>query len=417
MEIKDLNPWWKTAKAEEEFISLPRRTIFNEIIDYLDERQIIALHGLRRTGKTVLMHHIIDTLLKKYPSESIFYYNFDLLNDKIENILKTYGKIVGIDIKKEKVFVFLDEIQKYPGWETEIKLLYDTYQNIKFFITGSSSLFIEKKTKESLGGRIYSFFLEPLTFKEYLKLKDIKADNVSLYSDELESELKHYLRTGGFPELLNTTEDIKIDKYIKELIIDRVVYIDIPKVFEIEEPELLARILAIISAEPGMIIDYESLADDLNRNRKTVSNYIFYLEKSFLIKKVYNYSRNLLTSEKKMKKIYPASTAFSFLFNAEQGKIIENLVIMNENFRFFSRVGNKEVDFIKVDKEIMPIEVKYKQKISQNELKGLLRFINKQNLKEGIILTKDKESEEIIKDKKIRYMPLLKYLLSNNPIS
>lgn len=85
----------------------------------------------------------------------------------------------------------------------------------------------------------------------------------------------------------------------KELVIDRVVYIDIPKVFEIKEPELLARILSIVSASPGLIVDYENLADDLGRNRKTISNYLFYLEKAFLVKKLYNYSKNLLTSEKK----------------------------------------------------------------------------------------------------------------------
>ncbi len=318
----------------------------------------------------------------------------------------------GIDIKKAKLFVLLDEIQKHQNWENELKVVYDNYKNIKFFISGSSSLFIEKKTKESLGGRVFSFVLSPLTFKEYLKLKNINfGKKISLFEDEARGALRHYLRTGGFPELLNMKEQSKINKYIMELVIDRVVHIDIPKVFGIEEPELLARILSIISANPGMTIDYESLADDLSRNRKTISNYVFYLEKAFLIKKVYNFSINLLTSEKKLKRVYPVSTAFAFLFDAAQGKIIENAVLMNSNFRFFSRIGEKEVDFIKINKEILPVEVKYTKKVREKEIKGLIKFIDKYRFNEGIVITDSYEKEEKIKGKNITFTPLWKWLL------
>ena len=412
MNIKDINPWWKTSEVEEEYAGLPKRDLFSEITPYVKERQILAINGLRRTGKTVLMHHLIDFLLKKHPKENILYYNFDLLNDKIENILNSYKEVFEVNIKKEKIFVFLDEIQKHQNWENELKVLYDNYKNIKFFISGSSSLFIEKKTKESLGGRVFSFVLDPLTFKEYLKLKNIKhGKKISLFEHELKRALRHYIRTGGFPELLEMREETKINRYIKELVIDRIIYIDIPKVFEIEEPELLARILSIISANPGMIIDYESLADDLSRNRKTISNYVFYLEKAFLIKRLYNYSRNLLTGEKKMKKTYPTSTAFAFLFDAVQGKIIETAVLMNHKFRFFSRKGEKEVDFIKVNRETLPVEVKYAKKVREKEIKGLIKFIDKYKLKGGIVITEDMEGKKEIKDKAIKYLPLWKWLL------
>ncbi len=412
MKTKDINPWWKTSEIEEEYSILPKRDLFDEIIPYVKERQILAINGLRRTGKTVLMHHIIDFLLKKHPKENILYYNFDLTDDKIENIMKSYGDTLEVDTKKENIFIFLDEIQKHKNWENELKVLYDNYKNIKFFISGSSSLFIEKKTKESLGGRVFSFVLNPLSFKEYVRLKGMEfGKKISLFEDELKRALRNYLRTGGFPELLNMKEERKINRYIKELIIDRMIYIEIPKVFEIEEPELLARILSIISANPGMIIDYEGLGDDLNRNRKTISNYIFYLEKAFLVKRLYNYSRNLLTGEKKMKKIYPASTSFAFLFDAVQGKIIETSVLMNHKFRFFSRRGGKEVDFIKVNKEILPVEVKYAKKVREKEIKGLIKFTDKYKLKRGIVITEDKEGGEEIKGRSIEFIPLWKWLL------
>ena len=224
----------------------------------------------------------------------------------------------------------------------------------------------------------------------------------------------YYLRIGGFPELVDERDHVKIDRYVKELIVDRIVYIDIPAAFEIDEPQLLERILSIISAVPGSIVDYESLADDLSRNRKTISNYIFYLEKAFLIKKLYNYSKNLLTTEKKSKRMYPASTAFAYLFNSEEGRIIETGILMNSSFKFFSRQGNKEVDFIKINKITLPIEAKYTDNVKDREIKGLLKFLDSHNLKEGVVITKGLDGVKKIDDKEIRYIPLWKWLLEKS---
>src|SRR3989338_2304308 len=413
MEIQDINPWWKSRRLEEEYSKLPSRDLLGEISSYIEKKQIIAVHGLRRTGKTTLMHHIINLLLKTQKPDHIIYYSFDLLDAKVEEILDKAKGLLGIDIKKDRVFVFLDEIQKHDNWENELKALYDNYPNIKFFISGSSSLFIEKRTKESLGGRVFSFVLEPLTFQEYLDIKGIKIKG-ALFEKEAKEALTHYLRIGGFPELVDEKDHVKIDKYIKELIVDRIVYIDIPAAFEIDEPQLLERILSIISAVPGSIIDYESLADDLSRNRKTISNYIFYLEKAFLIKKLYNYSKNLLTTEKKSKRMYPASTAFAYLFNSEEGRIIETGILMNSSFKFFSRQGNKEVDFIKINKITLPIEAKYTDNVKDREIKGLLKFLDSHNLKEGVVITKSLESVKKIGDKEIRYIHLWKWLLEKS---
>lgn len=414
MKTEDLNPWWKTSHVEQEILKLEKRELFNEIQQYLKEKQIIAITGLRRTGKTVLLHHLIEELLKQNPPEKILYYNFDLFDDAIETILNQYSELLNIDLKKDKIFIFLDEVQKHKNWENEIKIIYDHWPNIKFFISGSSSLFIEKKTKESLAGRVFSFTLQPLTFQEYLKLKKTGIDKkkINLYQNEFKRALKHYLKTGGFPELLETTEDIKINKYIKEAVLDKVIYMDIPSIFEIEETELLTKILSIISASPGMLLEYDKLANDLKRNRKTISNYIFYLEKAFLIKKVYNYSKNQLTSEKKLKKFYPFSTTLAYLFNAEEGKIIETAVLMNHEFKFFSRDGNREVDFIAIEnKKAIPFEIKYQEQIKNEETRGLRRFMEKEHIQEGFMITKDYSAEKKEDNYTIRFIPLWKWLL------
>ena len=423
MEIIDFNPWWKTGEIPNDYKDMEKRNNFTEIVKYLGVRQIIVITGLRRTGKTVLMHHLIGHLLKnRVKAENIMYFNFDLLIEDLDILFNKYKESVNIDYKKDKVYIFLDEIQKLKDWQNKIKIYYDLYPNIKFFVSGSSSLFIKKRTKESLAGRSFDFQISPLNFLEYIKLKN-KEDlmqNINLHKTEIKDEIKEYIKTGGFPELIKEKNEFGIKKYIKELIIDKIVYIDIPEVFKIDEPALLQNLISIISSSPGMIIDYETIAADLKRNRKTISNYLFYLEEAFLIKKVYNFSKNRLTSEKKSKKFYPASISLAFLYDADYGKVIESLVLQNSVFKFFYRKGDKEIDFINIDtkKEICPIEVKTGKNIDKETKKSMLDFMKKYNVKKGIIITQEHESEEKIEwfgiKKEIKFIPLWKWLLKKS---
>src|SRR3989344_1384022 len=265
MEITDFNPWWKTGEIARDYESMRRRTNFNEIIKYLKVRQIIGITALRRTGKTGLMHQLIGYLLKnEVKAKNIAYFNFDFFVDDIEGIFKKYKETTDIDYKGEKVYIFFDEIQKLNDWQNKIKIFYDLYPNIKFFVSGSSSLFIKKKTKESLAGRSFDFQIYPLNFTEYIELKGKEnvLKNILLYKDEIKEELKEYIKTGGFPELINERDELKIKKYIKELIIDKIVYIDIPEVFSIDELPLLKDLISIVSSSPGMMMDYGMIAND-----------------------------------------------------------------------------------------------------------------------------------------------------------
>lgn len=423
MEKKDINPWWFNGKVQDFYSSLEKRELFFDIKEYIKSKQIISLIGLRRVGKTVLFHHLIEFLLKDNPKENILYFSFDLMSEDIEKVLKDYAETVDINLKKDKIFVFLDEIQKHKNWENELKILYDNYPNIKFFVSGSATLFIEKKTKESLAGRILSFKLFPLNFREYLKFREVNFDRkkLSLYSEVLKRNFEDYLLTGGFPEVvkkgdkINNEEKTEIVKYIFELVMERVIYIDIPSVFTIDEPELLKNLFKVFSSNPGMIIDYESLADDLKKNRKTISNYLLYLEKAFLIKKIYNYGGNFLTSEKKMKRFYPFSSSFCYLFdNVEMGKIVETCFLMNSRADFFKRDGKKEVDFI-IEKEsnLIPVEIKYKNSLKKRDANNLVDFCKKKNIKKALLLTKEIEKIEKIDNVKINFVPVWKWILLN----
>jgi uncharacterized protein len=403
------------------------RTLFSELKNNLDNRQIITISGLRRTGKTVLMKQLIDSLIEERRTrENILYFSFDEEQPKIEEIIKEFEKITDIDISKTKTYIFLDEIQKLEDWQDQIKYYYDNF-NIKFFVSGSSSLFIRKQVKESLAGRSFDFHLSPLDFKEFLifRKKEQLLKNIKMFKEEIKKEFDLYYKK-QFIEVIDKDEEYT-SEYVKS-ILEKVVFMDIPKVFPIDYQDLLIRLLKIISSNPGMIIEYENLSRELGINRITLSNYLFYLEEAFLIKKIYNFSKNILTSEKKSKKFYLNSTSFFSYLNSsvEESKLIENLVAIETDSKFFWRTPFKdEVDFILVksgsklkkntEVNILPIEVKYKNNIINKDIKTIIKFCVKNNLSKALVLSKDIEENKIIsKDNKkitIKIIPVWKWLL------
>ncbi len=111
--------------------------------------------------------------------------------------------------------------------------------------------------------------------------------------------------------------------------------------------------------------------------------------------------------------MYPASTALSFLFRAETGRVMENVVLMNEKFTFFSRQQGKEVDFIRVEPTVLPLEVKYTNNIKWKEIKSLFSFMEKNEVKEGIVITEDYQDTQEVAGRTITYIPLWRWLLSS----
>ena len=404
------------------FYNFPKeRKLFNDLVKEIKSKQIISVIGLRRTGKTTILKQLIDHLIKseKIKREHILFYSFDEEQPKIEQIIQDYETRLGKDIFKikDKIYIFLDEIQKLEKWQNQIKYFYDYYKNIKFFITGSSSLFIKKQTQESLAGRIYEFILNPLSFEEFLvfRNKEELLEKKNLFQDSLRKEFLSYQKR-QFIELVYESEE-KTGQYIRTMV-EKIIFQDIPKIFPIEHEELLLKILKIVASNPGMLSDYESLSKELGISRITLSNYFFYLKESFLIKKLYNFSSNMLTSEKKMKRFYLTTTSFFPFLNdkVDEAKLMENLVVVSVNAKFFWRTPQKyEVDIILEENgKIIPLEVKYKENITAKDLKNLLRFCERFNVKEALMITKNKsgETEFKLKNKiKIKFIPAYKFLL------
>lgn len=391
------NPWWTSGTVKTDLLEAYRRPLFNEIKDYLEDRQIILLYGLRRVGKTTLLYQIVDHLLGVgIEANRIMYFSFDETSGDIRDVLKSYeAKVLRKPIEElERVYIFFDEIQKVEDWDNKLKMIYDQYPNLKFFICGSASLNLRKRGGENLAGRTYMFHLEPLSFSEYLDLKDveIKFENWEFHAEKIMPYFWDYIRKGGFPELMNVESEKKVREYLRHSVIDRITHNDIPSEFGLHDTELLTILVEWICRDPGMIINVDSLAKQLGRNRLTIGNYLSYLQYALLIRFVKNLRPNFLSSSRKMKKAYPSSTGFPYAFfnDVDEGKILENFISQALGADHYYRNKGDEIDFIITrGKDHIPIEVKS----GHRELGKFIRNLKKLNLTFGIIASMNQYDE------------------------
>jgi predicted AAA+ superfamily ATPase len=408
--LVESNPWWK----KEYVIEFKNREIYEDIRKFMPLPQIIALTGLRRVGKTTIMLKMAeDTIKTGFDRKNAVYFSFDEFRDVgIRDVVKAYEELMEGDVREGKYLFLFDEIQKLRDWEDGLKGFYDAHKkNAKIVISGSESLFIRKKSKETLAGRIFEFKVEPLSFREFLAFKGVSLKPAGIYEKELSRLFAQFVLTAGFPELVEVGDKDVIRKYVKESIVEKIVYRDIPGLFGIRDLSTLESLLNVLMEEPGQLIEMSDLASGLKVSRQTVSNYLKYLEDSFLVRKLYNFSRSRRKVERKLKKYYPTIVSVDLLFREDdysRSRIFEWLMVNQLKAEFFWRDPYKnEVDVVLADGKPLPVEIKY----GKIDFKGLLAFMKKFKVNEGIIVSGELEETKRIDGKTVHVIPAFKYLM------
>jgi len=450
-EIIDLqNPWWQTGEVPEEELGEFKRDIFEELVKELENKKITGLVGPRQAGKTTLVKQLIRDLLgKKIKPERIVYAQFETKKLCKEGIIKEVLDLVsdrlGEPLREfsDPVYLFLDEVQHLDSWAEEAKEIYDLKLKIKIFITGSSSLKILKGSGESLVGRISHHALLPLSFREiaeekwlvkkeeilslsYNKLKQIEG-RLSPYLPRIRLKLREYLLKGGYPEVIkerSLKKAFRLLRDYKTLTLQR----DLFEEEEIRNSKNISELVEVLSDLVGDRLNYSKIASILGVKMDTAKKYIGLLEDVFLIKELKVFSKKPYLSVRKERKIYfldngmiNALSLNLALSDTRIPKLIENsvsLLILRLLYQYsidptyYYWFEGEETDLIiKIGEKILPIEIKYKNNVSEKELKGLFSFIEKFKLKKGVVITKDLLDEKRINGKDILFIPVWLFLI------
>ena len=309
MEISEalalLNNWWVTGKTDKELSKEYRREAFDDVYGKATKyKEIVILTGLRRVGKSTIMYQMIDELLKTVKAQNIVYFTFDYVSAEITAILDSYRSIVGVDWKRETICLFLDEIQKLENWSSQLKLLHDAFPNIRFVVSGSASLQLEKRAIDDLAGRHFLVNIPVLSLIEYYSLKHGKSlGNIRLHEAELEAEFSSYIKK-PFPKLVNINDEKAIYEYINESVLSKITNQDLPAEFSKVDILLLKALLELFYSEPGAILNIDSLSRSFKKRKEEVERHVYMLEFSKLIRVLRNYRPSVASESRKLRKVY-----------------------------------------------------------------------------------------------------------------
>lgn len=398
----------------------------------LTTNKIVSLVGIRRSGKTYILYNLIKKLRENLPRENIVYINFEddrIAGVKLENLdefIEGYYELYPSK-RREKVYLFLDEVQEVENWEKFIRRIYDTL-NVSIYLTGSSSKLMSKEIASSLRGRTIVYEIFPLSFKEFLMFKGIEID---LYSSEsisyIRNSLGEYIQFGGFPEIaLEEEEDIR--RRILSGYSDLIVYKDVAERFNIKNLAVLKNLIRHSFYNPATSLSFGKLFNQLKTqghklSKETLINYFTYLNDCYAIFLIPTFKKSIQEQNRNPKKLYIIDNGFKTIntpaIETDFSKLFENTVFLNLRRQFkeiFYILEEREVDFFVPEKELL-INVCYDLSVKETferEIQSLQMGLNSTKLKEGLIITSELEKEFQVGKHKIKILPLWKWLLLND---
>lgn len=332
------NKHWLDSTIYDDFAP---RDILSKAKEFLKTKEVLAIIGARRVGKSTLARLLIKGLLEDgIKSSNIFFINLEkpaflpFRNNPsyLEKIYEEYQKIAAPD-QSEKIYFFIDEIQIFENWQVFIKSRYEN-SNIKFIITGSNSSLLTENYATVLTGRVLKLNLESFSFREFLNYKEIDISTRLLETKNrvlIRRALDEYLKWGGYFSVISN-DNIEIKKEIIKNIAEDIILKDIVPRYSIKNSSEIRDLFFYIVSNSTNIINYTNLANKLKIDPKTVKEYIDYFEDNFLIKTVSNYDHKLSTQMRSAKKIYLKDNGFlnlSIFTKQNLSQSLENLVFLH----------------------------------------------------------------------------------------
>lgn len=311
-------------------------------------KQALILLGARQVGKTTLLKKLFPDATYLLVDESAVY-----------DILESYSSDAYRSLIGNSESVFIDELHLLSDPGRAVKLIYDQLPKVSIIVTGSSSFHIKNKTSESMAGRAINYSLYPLTIGEYLYQRGIETNESIYLTDKIlrqdnsksikvydsTSILENILLFGQYPHLI----DIPSDKTYLNNLVEKAIFKDIIELNLIDNRAKALELLKLLAYQIGNLISYTELSKKLGISTPSVQRYIEIFEQSFLLYRLYPYSKNQRDEIGKAPKIYFWDLGLrnalinnfdSMRIRNDAGAIFENFVI-NE--------VKKEIEYLDID--------------------------------------------------------------------
>jgi predicted AAA+ superfamily ATPase len=362
----------------------------------------LIVSGIRRCGKSTLLFQL---LREKYPDalylnfEDIRLYEFERKDfTKLDKVIASAGT---------KVLLF-DEIQIVSGWERYARQKLD--EGHRLVITGSNASLLSKELGTKLTGRQITKELFPFSYNEFNQFKKLKPSAESL---------KQYLHTGGFPEFVKQGVNEILNHVFEDILIR-----DIAVRYGIREIKTLQRLALYLVSNVGNLVTANRLKGIFELgSANTITEYLSYLEDSYLFQLVPKFSYSLRKQMVNPRKVYTIDTGMitvnSGSFTDDDGRKLENLVYLQlrrkyQEIYYFSE--KRECDFVVFSKGRVVAAIQVCLELNPDnidrEIEGLMAALEELKLKEGSIITLNQEDRYEKDGRVIKVVPCHEFLLS-----
>lgn len=377
----------------------------------LSSNLVKVITGPRRAGKSTLAFQVLR-------GKSFAYLNFedDALRGEItsEDLIKALETVYG-----RTTFLFLDEIQNYPYWESFVNKLHRRGYNL--IITGSNSRLLSRELGSALTGRHLAFELLPFSFQEFLS-------GVGREKEEESEHFQRYLIWGGFPEVVLASAEPS--SYLRTLF-DSVVLRDIVTRHRIRASTAIHDLLSLLVNNAASRFSARSLERSLGTlSTATIQKFIAYCREAYLVQDLQPYFFKPRMRVKADRKIYVFDNGFissqSQPVTSEKSRLLENLVfieLVRRGFKpnmdlfyyqtrsgaevdFLIRQGSKNLELLQVTQSLSSL------KTLEREIRALYQGAEELKLRKLRVITLD--TEEVIHEAgiEIKVVPCRTWLRS-----
>ena len=392
-----------------------QRHITARLREALSDTPVVLLHGARQTGKSTL----VQRLARSKPTRGR-YLTLDDAGVLAAASSDPVGFVAGLECP-----VILDEVQRAPGLFPAIKVVVDRAREPgSFLLTGSANVLLVPRISESLAGRMEVTQLMPFSqgeidgrkegFLEAVFADDVSSSNVAA---ETRDELVARILRGGYPEVVAREDAVRRSAWFGSYL-NTILQRDVRDMAQIEGLTMLPRLLALLSARAGGLLNIADIARLADIPNTTLRRYLALLEMTFLIHLIPAWSANLRTRVVKSPKLtITDSGLMAHLQGLTQervrerpdtlGPLLENFVateILKQAtwsdrrvsvFHFRSHIGH-EVDLVLEDPsgDLVGVEVKAAGSVNPSDFKGL-RFLKEAlgaRFRRGVVLYTGRES-------------------------
>lgn len=410
------------------------RDLIQKVAPFLKRKEFLSIMGPRQAGKStfldILKNYLIDQLKVDPKTITILSFEDRRLLAEFEKDAVAFVESYAPRHLNKTVYLMIDEFQYAEEGGQKLKLIYDTLQNVKILITGSSSLDIKAKVGKFMVGRIFNFHLYPFHFGEYLRRKENRLEQIytqgyqqietwfetgttfrmktgeDLFYQEFQPEYENFCIWGGYPSVCLAETSLEKKKLLSD-IYNNYILKDVRTLLQLATEKNLFVLSQYLATQIGSIVVYQNLSQAADLNFRSLKKHLFILEETFICKQAKPFFKNRQKELSKNPKIYFLDLGFrnnlmenmnALDLRSDKGALIENAVFirLNELFEGINKINfwrtkaGAEVDFVvHLGDRLIPIEVKYSPFDTPKISRSLANFIDSFKPERTLVLTKN----------------------------